>query len=158
MPDKEKKKKTNKKKENSYFIVLLKKRDLLFASWKIDNSKWKKRIETAEEDPGKKQYLFIDVFSNENGNYNRIDNIPVHGLENNWHIFLKKEYFGKRIMLNLSYRDKKGKSFDILNSEEIDIPLSIEGIGSAQLDEEKILFELAGIDLKGNDGSENTSW
>ena len=28
------------KKDNSFFLVLLKKRDLLFASWKIDNPKW----------------------------------------------------------------------------------------------------------------------
>jgi hypothetical protein len=158
MPDKEKKRTSFRRKENSYFIVLLKKNDLLFASWKIDNSRWKKKIDTADTDSSHRQYLFIEVFTHENGNYKKIDDIPVHGLENNWHIFLKKEYFGKRIVLNLSYRDKKGKSYNILNSEEIDIPLSLEELGTIQPDEEKLLFELAGIDLKSITGSENTSW
>lgn len=151
-------KKEKLKKEETYFIVLLKKKDLLFASWKIDSPKWKKRIETSEADTEHKEYLFIEVLSVENGKYNKIDTIPVHGLENSWHIFVKKEYYGKKIILSLSYRDKKGKSFDILISQEIHIPYSIEDIAAQQMDEEKILFEFSEIKLAGIPGKESTSW
>jgi hypothetical protein len=158
-PKKEKKiEKT--KKDESFFIALLKKRDLIFTSWKIDAPVWIKRIETAEKDPSIKQYLFIDISSIENGKYIKIDSIPVHGLESNWHIFVKNEYCGKRILLCLSYRDKKDKFFDILISEEIDIPYSIESIKENKnfSQEEDILLELSEIKLSGLSGSESTSW
>ncbi len=154
----QKAKKETKKKENSYFIALLKKRDLLFASWKIDNPKWSDRIKTAESDPSIKQCLFIDIISVENEEYKKITSIPVHGLENNWHIFLQKEYSGKRIILELTYRDKKGKLYNILGSSEIEIPLYGEDLEAGQLDEEKILLELSGIDTKAGVESGNTSW
>lgn len=151
--------KKTKKDENSYFIILLKKSDLLFASWKIDNEKWKSRIETAEADPVKKHYLYIDILSVEGGNYKKIDSLPVHGLENQWHIFTKKEYFGKKLMLRLTYVDKKGKSYDILNSSEIDIPPAVDRIEESQADEEKILFELSEINFSGKSGSTSpSSW
>jgi hypothetical protein len=153
-------KKEIKKKEESYFIALLKKRDLIFASWKIDAPVWIKRIETAKKDPANKQYLYIDISSIENGKYVKIDSIPVNGLENNWHIFIKNEYCGKRIVLSLSYRDKKGKFYDILISEQIDIPYSIEFIQSSKdyITEENILLELSEIKSAGLSGSGSTSW
>lgn len=154
-------KKEKLKKEETYFIVLLKKKDLLFASWKIDSPKWKKRIETAEQDSAgstQKEFLFIEVLSVENDKYKKIDSIPVHGLENSWHIFVKKEYYGKRVIFSLSYRDKKEKYFDILISQEIHIPYTIENIEAIQLDEEKILFEFSEIKLAGIPGKESTSW
>ncbi len=153
-------KKEKKKKEESYFIALLKKRDLIFTSWKIDSPVWIKRMGTAEKDPANKQYLFINISSTENGKYLKIDSIPVNGLENNWHIFVKNEYCGKRIVLSLSYRDKKGKFLDIFISDEIDIPYSVEFIQSSRdyLTEENILLELSEIKLSGSAGSESTSW
>jgi hypothetical protein len=156
--------KSKSKKEESYFLVLLKKRDLLSASWKIDAPLWKKRIKTAESDSQNTPCLFIDILSFENEKYNKIDSIPVHGLENSWHIFVKNEYGGKRLIFNLSYCDKKGNYYDILISKEIYIPLSSENLEAIHmnpnlnLNEEKILFELSGIDLAGTAGSENTSW
>jgi hypothetical protein len=149
-----------KKKEESYFIALLKKKDLISASWKIDAPVWIKRIETDEKDPAIKQYLFIDISSIENGKYKRIDSIPVQGLKNSWHIFVKNEYSGKRLILSLSYRDKKGKFSDILVSEEIDIPYSIESIRSDKnySSEENILLEISELKLAGLNGSDNTSW
>jgi hypothetical protein len=157
---KEIKKKEIKKKEKSYFIALLKKRDLIFISWKIDAQIWKKRIETAEKDPDNKQYLYIDISSIGNGKYVKIESLPVNGLENNWHIFTKNEYCGKRIVLSLSYRDKKGKFYNILSSEEIDIPYSIEFIQSSKdyITEESILLELSEIKLAGLSGYGSTSW
>ncbi len=154
------KKTEKKKKEESYFIALLKKKDLISASWKIDAPVWIKRIETAEKDPAIKQYLYIDVSSIENGKYKKIDSIPVQGLKNSWHIFVKNEYSGKRLILSLSYRDKKGKFYDILISEEIDIPYSIESIRSDKnySSEENILLELSELKLAGLNGSDNTSW
>ncbi len=148
-----------KKKEESYFIVLLKKRDLLFASWKIDAPVWKKRIKTAEADPKKKQYMFINVLSIENAKFNKIGSIPVHGLENSWHIFVKKEYYGKRLVFTLSYCDKKNTFYDILISKEIYIPLSSEHLESAfmLLNEDKALYELSGLNLSGTPESESTS-
>jgi hypothetical protein len=153
--------KTKAKKEESYFIVLLKKRDLLSASWNIDAPVWIKRIKTSDSDPKKRQYLFIDVLSFENEKYHKIDSIPVNGLENNWHIFVKKEYCGKRLIFNLSYCDKKGIFYDILISKEIYIPLSSQNLETIyvnpNLNEEKILFELSGINLSQGSGSESTS-
>jgi hypothetical protein len=153
-------KKDKKQKETSYFIALLKKRDLIFLSWKIDNPKWKKRIETAQGDPPMKEYLFVDVISVEKKKHNKIDSLPVFGLENNWHIFVKKEYRGKRLLFNLSYCDKKGKFSDLLNSVEIDIPLALEDIEADQtlFDEKTILMELSEIKTSGVSGSESTSW
>ncbi|MBN2401506.1 MAG: hypothetical protein JXN64_03825 [Spirochaetes bacterium] len=153
-------KKARKIKNESYFITLLKKNDLIFASWKIESPLWIKRIQTAEKDPSNKEFLFINVSSNENGKYIKIDSLPVHGLENNWHIFIKNEYCGKRIICSLSYSDKKNKLSDILISKEIDIPYSIENIetGRNNLNDKKILVELSGIKSAGISGSDNTSW
>ncbi|MBN2040209.1 MAG: hypothetical protein JW864_09220 [Spirochaetes bacterium] len=154
------KKSADKKKEKpdkNYFIVLMKKSNLLFASWKIDNSKWKGRIEIAEAEPSGKHYLYINILAVENGGYKIIDSIPVHGLENQWHIFMKKDYFGKRVMLRLVYKNTKEKSFDILNSPEIDIPFPAENFQESQTDNEKALYELSGINLAGKPDSAGTS-
>ncbi|MFH0974449.1 MAG: hypothetical protein V1874_01555 [Spirochaetota bacterium] len=153
-------KRDKKQKETSYFIALLKKRDLIFLSWKIDNPKWKKRIEIAQTDPSMKEFLFVDIVSVEKKKHNKIDTIPVFGLENNWHIFVKKEYHGKRLIFNLSYRDKKGKFSDLLNSIEIDIPLALEDIEADQtlFEEKSILMELSEINSAILSGSQNSSW
>jgi hypothetical protein len=135
---------------------LLKKTDLIYASWKIDNALWKKRIETAEDDQGK-EHLFLDIFSVEDDKQEQLDRIPVHGIENTWHIFVKDNYYGKRIVLDLTYRDRKGKFTDILNSPEINIPLSEDAMRNSQLDEDKILFELSEINLSAAVTSQNTS-
>jgi hypothetical protein len=153
-------KKEKKKKDESYFIALLKKRDLIFTSWKIDSPTWMKKIETSKKAPSDKHFLYINISSIQNGKYKNIDSIPVNGLENNWHIFVKNEYCGKRIILSLDYCSEKGKFSDIMISDEIDIPYSVEFIQSSKdyLTEENILLELSEIKLSGLTGSENTSW
>lgn len=140
------------KKENNYFIALMEDGDTLYTSWKVGNAKWKNRLMTAEKNAKRGPCLFIEIYSIENNKLTKLDAIPVHGIENKWHIFIHNKYCGKRIILTLSYLDRAGNSIEILRSSEIDIP-----IHKYQADKGKALYELSGIDLK-EPGSENTSW
>ena len=152
--------KEKKKKDESFLIALLKQKDLIFVSWKIAAPSMVKEIKTAEKDTSAKSYLFINILSVENGKHVKIESIPVHGLENNWHVFVKNEYSGKTIVCSLIYSDKKGKSQNIFTSDEINIPYSIESLlsGKNLTDEEKIILELSGIKNVGTSTSDNTSW
>jgi hypothetical protein len=144
------------KKQKSYFIVLPKNREVLFASWKIDLSESRKKTsEKIESDAD----LILEVYSLNNNGRSRIDSIPVHGMENNWHIFTKNEYSGKRIAFSLCYIDRNGTKIEIITSEKIDIPYteiqSIQGKPSKK----KNLYDLTQINLKGFSGSgKNSSW
>ena len=146
------------KNTDEYFIVLLKKDDLLFTSWKIADPEWIENIEKEESDSEQREYMHIDAFSVENGKYDMIESIPVYGLENSWHIFMKNGYFGRRILLKLSFNDRNGKTYDILKSREIDIPVSIKNLQDEFSHNENLLYELSGINFTGLSGSENTSW
>ena len=144
--------------EENFLIILLKEPGLLFSSWKIDSSDWEKILSSSSLDSNNEPYLVIKVYSINNGEQIEIDAIPVHGMENNWHIFTKDNYHGKRIILILCYQNIEGNYVDVLTSGEIDIPLPIpeafDNSGS-----EKSLYELAEIDLFGFSGSgNNTSW
>lgn len=140
------------KKRKSYFVVLPKNRGVLFASWKIDMSEINEKISAEVEDDAD---LMIRIYSIENNKNTLIDSIPVHGLENNWHIFTKKEYFGKRIIIALNY-ERDGKSIEIIKSKEIDIPALEPANNLEKQNDRKNLYNLSRINL--NESGENTSW
>lgn len=137
-----------KKKSEGYFIALLKTNDIIFASWKIDDSKWKKKIEKAESGKEKGAYLYIHLQTLEDSGYVIIESIPVFGVENNWHIFLKNDYSGRKVVLKLCFRDKKGIYSDIMQSTVIDIPVTMtEQYKFSMGEREKKLFDLSGVNV-----------
>ncbi len=145
--------------KKSFFIVLPKSRDILFTSWKIDITE----LGTNQQKsfPGLKNNvdLFIDVYSINNGERIKIDSIPVHGLENKWHIFTNNDYYGKRIVLSLCYSDIHDQKVDILTSKEIDISFLDPETISKKIAGENSLYRLSEIDLEGFSGSgNNCSW
>lgn len=139
-------------KYNDHFIALLVDGNTLYTSWKVDTPKWKDRIEKAEKNTKRGSCIFIEINSIKDDRLTLLDSIPVHGTENKWHLFIKKHYCGKRIVVTLSYHDRTGKSKDILWSSEIDIPAR-----DSIPDEQKALYEMSGINLNGPAGFENTS-
>ena len=143
------------KKQKSYFLVLPKNGDVLMASWKIDPAEAPKKIIKSLKSGVD---LILEVYYIQNNRREKIDSIPVYGLENTWHIFTKKEYSGKRIFFTLSH-ETGGKITELIASKEIDVPLSETQFTRLKTSVVKNLFNLSRINLTGHTGSgKNSSW
>ncbi len=144
------------KKQKSFFIIIPKNRDVLFASWKIypeeSPKKVSKKLIGAAD-------LILDIHSVNGNKKTKIDSVPVYGLENNWHIFTKKEYRGKRLVFKLCYRGARGGITELISSKEIDIPLSEGQFSQIKKSTIELLFSLSGINLTAYPGPDkNSSW
>ena len=144
------------KKQKSYFFVLPKNGDVLFASWKIDPEEAHSKISQSVTNDVD---LFLEVNSIQNKELTKIDSIHVHGLENNWHIFTKKQYRGKRLVFSLCFSSKRGRIIELITSKGIDLPLTYSQIEQTKKTTSEDLFKLSQINITGSTGSgKNSSW
>lgn len=144
------------KRQKSYFLVIPKNGEVLFASWKIIPEEAPKKISKNLTGDAS---LILEVYTTANSIRTKIDSIPIHGLENSWHIFTKKQYRGKRLVFTLCHRGARGKITEMFTSKEINVPLSGDSIAQLNKSAAKDLFELSRINLEAFTGSgKNTSW
>jgi hypothetical protein len=138
-------------KELDYLIALLVDGTGIYASWKITDPLYGKILRKALTDYHGDPYLFLQVTAVDSGGPAELEDIPVYGRENRWHIFTTGAMAGRRIVLSLSYQTAKGKRETVLQSSEIDIPLGDEALvallnrpllhGERRLD----LYEASGV-------------
>jgi hypothetical protein len=141
---------------DSLLLVLLKDFKNIFVSWQVEKSEWE-RIRSDSSGGKDEPSLFLEVFSVEEKVERKIDEIAVFDRVNNWHVFIRDEYYGRRIFLRLTYDTDSGTS-TIRESELIDIPMKYplnESQLSGRLQGE--LFEISGMDTLNDDSSEGIS-
>ena len=141
---------------DSLLVVLLKDFKNIFVSWQIEKSEWE-RIRSDSTGGKDEPSLFIEVFSVEDAAERKIDEIAVFDRVNNWHVFMRDEYYGRRIFLRLTYGTSSGTSI-IGESEMIDIPVKYppdESQLSGRLHGE--LFAISGMETLNDDSSEGIS-
>lgn len=115
-------------KEPDYLIALLVDGTGIYASWKISDSLYGKILRKALTDYHGDPYLFLQVTAIDTGGPAELEDIPVYGRENRWHIFTTGAMAGRRVVVRLSYQTAKGKRENVLQSTEIDIPLGDEAL------------------------------
>ncbi len=143
---------------NGYFLVIPQNDKVLFAAWKIDVINLEKISSAAVQKGSNNIDFIIAIYSIEKEKHINIDEIPVYGLENKWHIFIKNFYQGKKIFLQLAYINKSGRAIGILQSKKIDIPhLSHDALSDFNKNKKRLYF-LSGIDLGNTPTSNIDAW
>ncbi len=138
-------------KEPDYLIALLVDGTGIYASWKISDALYGKILRKALTDYHGDPYLFLQVAALDTGGPGELEDIPVYGRENRWHIFTTEAMAGRRVVLRLSYQTARGKRETVLQSTELDIPLGdtalLALLGRPLLHDERRLrlYEASGI-------------
>lgn len=139
------------------FISLLINEGLIFVAWKIADSDWKKISKNAQLNRQKEPGLFLQVYSKEDGISCLIEDIPVFGQENKWHLFVNNTLSGKRISIRLTYETKDQLKKIIAESNQIDIPMSEKAISVLFKNENELkLYKLSGSMSRWGSSSEAT--
>jgi hypothetical protein len=137
--------------EPDYLIALLVDGTGIYASWKLSDSLYGKILRKALTDYHGDPYLYLQVRAVDSGGPAELEEIPVYGRENRWHLFTTREMAGRRIVLGLAYQTAKGKRETVLTSTEIDVPLNDEALvallGRPLLHDERRLrlYEASGV-------------
>ncbi len=130
--------------QDGYFLCLLTDERAIFAAWKIGTSRWDTMLRNAVVDSGKEPYLFLEVVSRENDALVILDEHPVYGRENRWHLFASEKTSGRRIAVRLTYETSSGKREVIRESDDIDIPPDEKSLSSLPDGEKrKRLFDVS---------------
>ncbi|HNU91953.1 MAG TPA: DUF4912 domain-containing protein [Spirochaetota bacterium] len=134
-----------------YLIALLVDGAGIYATWKLSDPLYGKILRKALTDHQGDPYLFLRVREADSGGRAELDEIPVYGRENRWHIFTTGEMAGRRIVIELSYQTATGKRETVLQSAEIDVPLGDEALaailGGPLFHDERLprLYEVSGV-------------
>jgi len=139
------------------FISLLVNEGLIFVAWKIGDSEWKKIMKGGQLNRQKEPGLYLQVYSREDGISCLIEDIPVFGQENKWHLFINNTLTGKRISIRLTYEAKDHLKKIIAESNQIDIPMSDKAISVLFNNENELkLYKLSGALGRWGSSSEAT--
>lgn len=135
--------------DNSYFFVNFVGGHLLHAGWKFDSAQVETLMRTALRDPFGEPLLFLEVCEAAPEGELHIETIPVHGRENQWHVFADERYAGKKIIFKLACSRRNGALSPLAISAPVRLPEADERITAMlQSEKDRRLYELTGAFLR----------
>jgi hypothetical protein len=141
---------------NTQFICLLVDESVIFTEWSISEPAWEKQKSVSVIDYSGEPFLFLEMWTSDDGRAAMCAEYPVYGRENRWHVFVTRELAGKRIRACLCCESIHGYRVIIAESGELDVPLSGQAL-SDSLDRNgaKELFRISGAagELDGSSSS-----